>query len=166
MCSCPSEDEMFRSIDRWIDQCRWQVLAVGHGDGGGSTWTYTIGLSECFGHPELVVVGACCVGCSRTLINELAERIAAGERFDLATPLVVDGTDVQLRPVEPACWRTSWFAMWHRYYASKPYAPPPEGAMQIVLVGEDPMLALLQVMPSAPSEANRAARRRAARHRR
>ena len=182
MCNCPTEDEMFRSIDRWVDERRWQLIGVGYGDPPSPVpWTYTIGLAEGFGHPELFTVGVCCSPCSGSLLNALGERVAAGERFDMASAgpvLVRDGgedVEVHLRPVEGRALDGSWFAMWHRYYGSKPYDAPPLSVMQVVLAdrrgrypwepGCDPVVAARQQVPDQPASANRAMRRRARHHR-
>ena len=182
MCNCPSEDEMFRSIDRWIDERRWQLIGVGYGDPPSPVpWTYTIGLGEAFVHPELFTVGACCYPCSGSLLNALGDRVAAGERFDAPTqePIVVHDPagdfEVHVRPVEGRPLDTDWFAMWHRYYGSKPYAPPPLGVMQVVLPdrrgrdpwepGCEPVDAERQQVPDRPPSPTRAMRRRARHHR-
>jgi hypothetical protein len=182
MCDCPTDEEMFRSIDRWIDERRWQLIGVGYGDPPSPVpWTYTIGLAEGYGHPELFTVGACCYTCSGSLLNALGDRVAAGERFDEASrePIVVDdrGVDVELhlRPVEGRALVGDWFAMWHRYYWSKPYEGPPLSVVQVVLPdrdgrfpwepGCDPVTALRQQVRDQPPSPNRAMRRRT-RHRR
>jgi hypothetical protein len=184
MCNCPSHHALCRSIDRWIDDRHWQLIGVGFESREplSTRWLYTIGLAELFDHPELVVVGACCERCSGHGVNELARRVADGERFDLATvePIEVLGLAVHLRPVSPACWTGDWFAMWRRYYGDKPYAAPPMAAVQLVLPdaggrfpwepGCDPALAARQQMPDQLSATPRPPRgrreRRAARHRR
>src|SRR5688572_17112612 len=140
MCNCPTDEELFRSIDRWIDERRWQLIGVGFGEHPSPTpWAYTIGLAEGFGHPELFIVGACCYSCSSSALDVLANRVAAGERFDEPSPTpiaVVDelgGVEVHVRPVEGLALESDWFAMWHRYYWSKAYDPPPLSVIQVVL---------------------------------
>ncbi len=182
MCNCPSEAELFRSLDRRIDDRRWQLIGVGYGDPPSPVpWTYTIGLAEGFQHPELFTVGAWCSPCSGSLLNALGDRVAVGERFDGPShePIVVhDGgeeLEVHVRPVEGPALVGNWFAMWHRYYWSKPYESPPLSVMQVVLPdragrfpwepGSDAVVALCQQVPDQPPSPNRAMRRRA-RHRR
>ncbi|MEA3056070.1 MAG: hypothetical protein QOD30_1502 [Actinomycetota bacterium] len=183
MCECPSDDELFRSIDHRIDARRWQLLGIGYGDASTPIpWTYSIGLAEGFDHPELFVVGSFCYECSGHLLNSIGELVANGARFDRPTSnelvLVDRGADVpvHLRPVEGRPLVTNWFAAWHAYYRSKPYEPPPLSVVQVVLPdragrypwepGCDPDLAVRQQVPDEPTRPNRSARRRAARHRR
>jgi hypothetical protein len=182
MCNCPTDQELFESIDRQIDANHWLLMAVGYteDDVGGPRWIYTIGLAENFGHPELVLVGDFCAGCASETVNALAGRIAAGERWTVPTdaPITLDDGLVHLRPVPDECWATDWFAAWKHYYAVKPYEPPPAEALHVVIAdghgrfpwepGSDAELALTQQLPAAPrrSRPNRAARRRAPRHRR
>ena len=178
MCDCPSNDELFRSIDRWIDERRWQLISVGFEEASGSRWTYSIGLIEGFGHPELVVAGGCCAACGGWVINQLGDRIAAGERWPMPTdePVPLDGGPlVHLRPVPDECWTADWFAAWVSYYGSKSYAPPAPAAVQVVVgdaggrfpwePGCDEAMAASQRMPLAPVM-SRSMRRRTARHRR
>ena len=137
MCNCPSEEDVFRSIDRFIDENRWQHIAVGFEsrDPLERRWVYSIGLAENFGHPELVLVGAWCAQCSRDAVSELGTRVAGGERFDIPTvdPIkLLDGL-AHVRPVRRACWDGDWFAMWRRYYASKSDGVPPMHAVQLIV---------------------------------
>jgi hypothetical protein len=181
MCDCPTDDDLFHSIDQQIDARRWKLIGVGFGEQPSPTpWMYTIGLAEGFGHPELCMVGACCWTCSGSLLRALAERVGAGERFDRAMCAAVeDDLGVELvgfRPVQGSALVTSWFAAWHAYYRSKPYAPPPLEVLQVVMPDAhgwypwdaacDVEVALRQEMPDRPPEPNRAMRRRAQRPRR
>ena len=49
-------------------------------DESGPGWSFSIGLYVNFGHPEVVVVGLK-DATARTVINDICERIANGERF-------------------------------------------------------------------------------------
>jgi hypothetical protein len=179
MCNCPSDEELYRYIDDAIDGGRWAISGVGVGPPDELKWLYTIGLEERFAHPELVVVGVCCGPCGGGILNRVGDRIAAGDRFDVASeePIDLDGGFVHVRPVRSECWASSWFAVWHSYYDAKPYAPPPARAVQVVFQdrhgrfpwepGADAAVAAAQQMPDAPPRPrpNRAERRRP-RHRR
>lgn len=74
---------------REIDQGGFTVVAL-VGDRLGCDWAYSIGLHRSFGHPELVLVGmdAALAG---AVVENLARRVAAGERLDGAEELVLDG---------------------------------------------------------------------------
>jgi len=180
MCNCPSPHDLFTSIDEAIDGGRWMISGVADGPPGQSKWLYTIGLAERFRHPELVVVGVCCASCFGWVLNDLGDRVSAGERLDRATaePLAVgtNGGLVHLRPVRAECWESDSFAVWHAYYRDKPCDAPPADAMQVVCSdgggrfpwepGADPVLAAAQQMPDTPLAGpppNRAAQRSGAR---
>ena len=166
MCdTCPPPDELYERIDRAIDERRWFMTGVGVGPPEHLKWLYTVGLSEQLDHPELLVVGVCCAPCGGNILNALAERVAAGERFDVPTaePLTFDrGGLLHVRDVPEACWASSWFAMWLGYYREKPYAPPPARAVQVLFTddrgrfpwepGCDPAIAYLQRLTDAPRE--------------
>lgn len=181
MCDCPTDDDLFRAIDQQIDAGHWYRIGVGFGEDPSPTpWTYTIGLTELFGHPELCIVGMCCWTCSSELLSAVSERVRTGALFGRSPLPVVVGdrrgdVEVATRPVHPVALETSWFAVWRRYYGSKPWAPPPLEVVQIVLPDThgcypwddacDPEIVARQAMPASPPGSNRATRRRARRHR-
>lgn len=76
---------------------------------------YTIGLSENFDHPEIVLVdhddeltGTGLV-CSTLVIKD-------GERLDLLTRVRLGRYDFDVRPVHRDRWRDGTFCDWHEYY--------------------------------------------------
>lgn len=180
MCNCPNDHDLYRFIDELIDQGRWGITGVGFGERGGSRWLYSVGLSERFGHPELIAVGACCASCAGGIVNALGDRIAAGERWPIPTvePIDVRGALVHLRPAPIECWSSDWFNVWRSYYASKAYEPPPMVAVQAIVAdmdgrfpwepGCDPSMAAAQQLPGAPVAPTLRGRkqRRDVRHRR
>jgi hypothetical protein len=135
MHDCPAPTDLFDRIDASIAAGEWHLIAV-DGDDDDPSWAYTVGLSEQFDHPELVVVGSCCC-CAGVLLNAVGDRIAAGYRCPVSdgVPVEVDlGEPVRFRPVHPDHWLTSRFAMWQSYYEAKPWVPPPAHAVQVVFV--------------------------------
>src|SRR3546814_5333971 len=59
-------------------------------------WTYTIGLTERFGHPELVLAGID-ISLAMNILNALADRVAGGEQLRPGGPNVtVGGTGLPL----------------------------------------------------------------------
>lgn len=163
MCSCQEPHELVASIDAFMEQGRWVYTGVGVGPPTQLKWLYTVGLAEQFGHPELLVVGICCGSCGGNMLNTVAERVAGGERFDAPTvePLVFPaGGMLHVRPVHRSCWESDWFAIWHAYYDTKPYDPPPMEAVQLVYTdrrdrfpwepGCDPIIADHQQLTDAP----------------
>jgi len=179
MCNeCPSPPELFASIDAAIDRGRWFLTGVGVGPPAQLKWLYTVGLAERFSHPELLVVGVCCAPCGGSILDAVAEEVAAGVRFEVPTmePIELEGGLVHLRHVPPVCWESSWFAMWKAYYGTKPYSPPVADALQVVFMdkrghfpwepGCDPIVAALQQLPDDPPPPVRAVRRRRSRRHR
>ena len=78
----------------------------------GPSWAYTVGLQDCFGHPELVVVGPGIPAGAR-LLHQVVRRIEAG--MPLApgrSPLLEDGI-VWVGIVHPVQYSLPTFNMWH-----------------------------------------------------
>lgn len=179
MCTCPTPHDLFDSIDCAIDDRGWAISGVGVGPPQQLKWLYTVGLTERFSHPELLVLGVCCAPCGAGILNRLGERVAAGGLFAMSSqaPIDLDGGLVHVRPVRPQCWESDWFAVWKSYYAAKPYDAPRAEAVQVVFSdpggrfpwepGADPLLAAAQQMPDAPPtlRPNRATRRAKRHHR-
>jgi len=134
ICDGRTIEESFDRTRERIDDGRWQVLAVGYEEGVPPRWAYTVGLTELTGHPELVVTGRCCAGCAMRELNELAERIAAGDRWPIPTtnPIEVASGLAHLRAVLPGCWDTGWFAYWDEYYEHVGGAPPERTAALVL----------------------------------
>jgi hypothetical protein len=134
MRDCPAPTDVFARIDASIGAGHWHLIAVD--DDEGPSWTYTVGLTEHFDHPELVVVGSCSC-CASVLLDAVAERIAEGYRCPVVdgVPVEIDLDEpVRFRAVHADQWKTSRFAMWQAYYDRKPWTPPPARAVQVVFV--------------------------------
>lgn len=56
LCEGASAQDVLDGFRSRIAEFGFTMVSVG---GGSSSWTYTIGLLENFGHPELVVTGLC-----------------------------------------------------------------------------------------------------------
>jgi hypothetical protein len=133
-CNGGSADEWARSVDRNIDDNGFTVVAVeGPGLNGVGGWAYSIGLTERFDHPELVVTGGCCSACGRQLIADVASLVTAGDHFDVGDELSLGSRRaVRFAPVHPMQWSTDRFNAWLEHYTSKPWAWPMQCALQIV----------------------------------
>jgi hypothetical protein len=92
----------------------WHLVLIPP-DHGAAGWVHTIGLSERFAHPELIVFGED-LGVLAPLLNALGERIRAGARLDADTQLegVLQGLALAVRSVEPK-WTETFLgnAAWH-----------------------------------------------------
>jgi hypothetical protein len=104
-------------------------------------WGYTIGLADRVGHPELVVVGLdhCCVG---ELLDVLANRATAGERFDDLPDgrFDLEGHPFRVVPVHRSHWATDRFNMWLAYYGLLGEGMPPQDALQVLWPDDDDRL--------------------------
>lgn len=137
LCDGGTPDELRREIEAEIDQRRPFVVDVER-TVLEPAWSYTIGLSELFDHPELVMVASCAT-CAAEHLDALVKRIAAGRRFDgeQRKPVKI-GRDREARfgPVHPDQWDTGRLAFWNEYYDAKPWESPPQRALQVLFVVE------------------------------
>jgi hypothetical protein len=99
--------ETWRRIDpheEFIRRCvanpGWAVLKVPEGNAGEPAFAYTVGLYRNYQHAELILVG---LGLENmhTMLDEVAGRIKAGERFvdGVRIPDVVEGYEVRAHEV-------------------------------------------------------------------
>ena len=102
-----------------------------NGDATHPPWTYTIGLLDGFGHPELIVVGLACESAC-ALLNALADRVAAGCRFAAGEWFVGGDYTLGFRPVHDTRWESGLFAKWHHYYECVGYPDEDPVALQVV----------------------------------
>ena len=96
-------------------------------------WVHTIGLSERFAHPELIVFGND-LSILAPLLNALGERVRSGQRLAANAELsgVLQGLPLALRDVDPK-WTETFLgnAAWHyrreRVAALQCFWPDPNG---------------------------------------
>jgi hypothetical protein len=124
-------DQLMFGMHAKIEKLGWTGMYVG-GDRRVPAWAYTIGLAERFLHPELVVVG---LGEQSVagLFDELATRVAAGDRLDELPDrrLTLVGHPFRVVPVHASHWRTDRFNMWLEYYELLGEGVPPQAALQV-----------------------------------
>lgn len=63
-----------------VEEYGWQVCHIFDADGNEPYFSYTLGLYETFGHPELIVIGQKRELC-QTILNNLGEHIKDGDKF-------------------------------------------------------------------------------------
>ena len=96
------------------------VLKV-FGDDEWPEFTYSVGLYERFKVPEIIILGLRSE-LAHSLLNELARRARAGERFAAGDKVgnLLDGFDVELRPIpEPYIEPHFGWALW--FYDGRPF---------------------------------------------
>lgn len=134
ICDGNTYEDRYRRIDELIRDDFWLLMSI-EGDADHVPWTYTIGLTEVTGHPELAMVGAC-DQCAGSALNELGLRIRSGERFEVPTryPIYRPARAVaHLRRVHPDHWETDRFGEWLDYYEHRSGLPAVPAAVQVVV---------------------------------
>jgi Domain of unknown function (DUF4262) len=124
MCDGYCEDEIHDHYDELIARFGWMVLSVGGGSLARPPWSYTIGLSRGFDHPELVVVGLP-YRRAHAMLNGLSTQVAAGDQF-AAGHTISDGEgrlEARIVEVHPLIWEGPLFVAWLDYYESRGLAP-------------------------------------------
>jgi hypothetical protein len=129
ICDGGTEEQAVEEITQHIIETGWSVQGVLR-QNGRLDWAYTIGLAERFDHPELVVTGMCCFPCAGNMLNQAARLVAGGRRPDVGEVLELSAP-VRLGAVHPDQWRGDRFAVWLRYYETRPTTPS-TAALQLI----------------------------------
>jgi hypothetical protein len=85
-----SEDE---EIAEAVRRHGWYAIGVGEGPEGEPPFSYTIGLCDTFGHPEIVVLGLD-PKTAHGLHSELVAEIRSGKRYEPRHPHSINGLSV------------------------------------------------------------------------
>ncbi|HQY85205.1 MAG TPA: DUF4262 domain-containing protein [Ilumatobacteraceae bacterium] len=161
-CDGYSHESAMQALSLTISIHGWAVVQVGDDD---SAFSYTIGLVERFGHPELIVVDVD-RRYQHRLINELAQGIAASGRPALDRPST---RGVRCVEVHANHLHADYFGAWASRYGT---LPQPGQVLQVLLPNSAycechaPAVRRLDrpdPTPAAPAPLNRAERRRRAR---
>jgi hypothetical protein len=93
-------------------------LVTGVGDGDPPHWTYTVGLLDRFGHPELIVAGPH-FRIAASIINHVGRQIRDGARFGAGDTIrVAEGeifeceATLRVGALDPIQYRLDTFNMW------------------------------------------------------
>ena len=100
---------------------------------GARPWVYSIGLTERFGHPELVMAGVP-VEAAGAMINAPGRRIKAGEDLVDGERVREGEIELEVGAVHSVHIANGLVGQWEEHYRRHPDVAPPD-------------LALLQVMP-------------------
>ena len=130
ICDGMTYEESYERTRRLIEDERWWTLEAVEGSGDSLSWTYTIGITQLLGHPELVVVGLDHEEAGR-LLNQLGERIRAGAVLGPG-PETDRVAGLTFGPVAGEQWtQRSTFAGWHGYYDWRGAPRPERSAVQV-----------------------------------
>ena len=138
MCNGASLDEMRFKLHAGIERHGWSLQYVSD-DRPSRSWCYTVGLSDRFKHPELVVVG---LGAEEAggLLNAIGELVREGECLKPGELVFDDdGFHFHLSKVHPSHFARGVFAVWVDYYRALG-RPPVQSAIEVVPAGRRPRL--------------------------
>ena len=138
---------MHKGDDDWVAETRatieqhgWMIQGV---FGDTHCWGYTVGLSEGFNHPELVMADACCPKCVGYVLNSLGELVRAGRQLDHGDLLAdTSGRILRLSDVHRDNFETGVFAVWTGYHRSLGPPYPEERALEVVYPEGQPLLSV------------------------
>lgn len=125
-------DELARSITSHIEDHGWHLTGVEETDRTPG-WVYSVGLIERFDHPELIVMGGCCMQCGASALNRIGRLIQGGLRFRAGDHLPIEGAfgAVRFGPVHPGHWTTGRFGTWLNHYGASGLDLEP-AALQVI----------------------------------
>ncbi len=132
ICDGGTHDEYDLIVEANIKRVGWHLTAV-EATSRSPGWVYSIGLLESFDHPELVVMGSCCMECGGAQLNDLARLIEAGSRFAPGTAACDGhaGGPARFGSVHAAQWESDRFATWVNYYGPRGLPVQP-AAVQVI----------------------------------
>lgn len=151
----------------------WYLMLV-EGNGPMPPWGYTVGLSDGFRHPELLMVGAE-LETMAALLNSFAQAVVDGEeRYAVGDEIVfTEHRSVHVGEVHPVHAESNLLNGWDRYYRSMGHPMPDLEVVQLILddgwfcsCHGDSQIRLSSSLPLPRPDANRALRRREQRDRR
>jgi hypothetical protein len=123
-CDGYSYEQSMLALDLTIRTYGWQLTQVTDAN----PWSYTIGLTESYDHPELMVAGLK-LDTQSMVIRKIVDSIASTGSVDHA---FLQSEGVRLVEVHPNHLAGDWFASWSNHYDRV----PPDGTfLQIVPPG-------------------------------
>jgi hypothetical protein len=104
---------------------------MGVESGSGPSWTYTVGLSPSFDHPELVVVDLAAPDAGFVL-NAMAAQVARGVVFEVGETAELGDHEFGIGWVHPRHFELDTFAFWTNAIEPAFVDPPRRAALQVV----------------------------------
>jgi Domain of unknown function (DUF4262) len=127
LCDGGTVDDLLDIVEEEIDDQGYSVMPVG--DGRGPGWAYTIGLTESFGQPELVMTNAK-PSFAATAFAAMAGLAAAGEGLDTCDSVDLAGATFRFCTIHPWHVEHGLLNVWAAYYTRR---------------GDEPVLRVRQV---------------------
>lgn len=131
ICDGGTHDEYDAVVAANMKKFGWHLTGV-EASRGSPGCVDTIGLIERFDHPELIVMGGCCMQCGAAHLNDLGRLIEAGTSctVDSAVCAGHPGGPARFGPVHAGHW-SNRLGTWMNYY--KPRGMPFEpAALQVI----------------------------------
>ncbi len=128
-CDGYSEEEVDRAHELAIRVHGWTGIQVS--DDGDSGWTYTLGLNDRLGHPDLIMIDVE-LEVQGQIVDWLASMVAETGSLDVA---VVEANGIELVPVHPDQLCGGLVAQWSHTYGRYPAGGeflqvlPPRGSL-------------------------------------
>ncbi|TML38335.1 MAG: DUF4262 domain-containing protein [Actinobacteria bacterium] len=130
MCDGKSRAEVLEGMADTIATYGWAIQCVEAGYGSLS-YAYTIGLTERFGHPELMI-GNIKLGTVAAALNGLGQQVREGTTLRPYTAARVMGLEFPLVAVHQAHLQGDVFAGWHEMYRWLP-SPWPLRVLEVLV---------------------------------
>ncbi len=121
-CDGYSYEQSMLELDLLIQVHGWALVQV---EGDVTSWSYTVGLTENYGHPELAMTTVR-LELQSAVIHRLVDDIVETGHLDLD---LVAERELELVEVHPTYFIQEWFGTWSNHY-ERP--PAPGGFLQIV----------------------------------
>ena len=120
-CDGYSYEQTMLALDLTIRTYGWQLQQVTDTN----PWSYTIGLAESYGHPELMITGLE-LDMQNSVIRKIVDPIASTGSVDHS---FLGREGVTLVEVHPNHLAGEWYGTWSNFYG---HLPPPGSFLQIV----------------------------------
>jgi hypothetical protein len=132
MCEGFSLEDVLALDAAAIREYGFTVIGVGGPDDpvGAIPWSYTVGLVDAAGHPELIVAGLK-LERGAHLVSRVARRILAGQRLGPDGRVKVDRGMARVGSVHPIQYELGTFNFWHNLRAVGALESPHLEALQI-----------------------------------
>jgi hypothetical protein len=121
MCDGWTLDEAQADLNDRKQRFGWALQGVE----GARPWAYSIGLTERFGHPELVMVGVP-LDAAGAMVNRIGRRIAEGEDFLAGDRLFEGEIELEVGGVHSVHVASGLVRQWEEHYWRHPEVAPPE----------------------------------------
>jgi hypothetical protein len=132
MCEGFSLEDVLLLEAATIDEYGFTVVGVSDADEspGPLPWSYTVGLLDAIGHPELIVAGPA-VDVAAGLLNRVGRRVLVGQRLAVGDRIRVAGGRARVGADHPVQYELHTFNVWHNLRSMGLLLMPELEALQV-----------------------------------